>query len=61
MQCNVEDTSVLPRSGKNLCEWKQVRSGSIFTMAVNVNTCTIVKRIKCGTCGTRFFLNKVVI
>ena len=61
MQCNVEDTSVLPRSGKNLCEWKQVRSGSIFNRAVNGNTCTIVKPFKCGTCGTRFFKNKVVI
>ena len=61
MQYNVVDTSVLPHSGTNLCEWKQGRSGSIFTMAVNVNTCTIEKRFKCGTCGTLFFFNKVVI
>ena len=61
MQNNVEDTSVVPRSGKNLCEWKQVHSGSIFNMAVNVNTCTIVKRFKCGTCGTRFLRNLVVL
>ena len=57
MQCNVEDTSVLPRSGKNLCEWKQVRSGSIFTMAVNVNTCTNQN----VALVVHVFLNKVVI
>ncbi|KAK2155802.1 hypothetical protein NP493_2041g00007 [Ridgeia piscesae] len=61
MQYNVEDTSVLPRSGKNLCEWKQVHSGSIFNLAVNVNTCTIEKRLKCGTCGTRFLRNLVLL
>ncbi|KAK2152582.1 hypothetical protein NP493_2440g00000 [Ridgeia piscesae] len=61
MQCNVVDTSVLPRSDKNLCEWKQVTCGSIFNMAVNVKTWTIVKRFKCGTCGTCFLRNVVLL
>ena len=61
MQYNVEVTSVLPRSGKNLCEWKKVHSGSIFNMAVNVNTCTTEKRLKCDTCGTRFLCNLVLL
>ena len=60
MQYDVEDTSVLPCSGKNLCELKQVRSESIFNMAVNVNTCTIVKRFKCGTCR-RFLCNLALL
>ncbi|KAK2148906.1 hypothetical protein NP493_3113g00000 [Ridgeia piscesae] len=61
MQCNVVDTSVLPRSDKNLCEWKQVTCGSIFNMAVNVKTWTIVKRFKCGTCGTYCLRNVVLL
>ena len=35
----------------------KVRSGSVFNVAVNVNTCTIENRFKYDTCSTRVIPN----
>ena len=53
MQYNVEDTVCFHALVKSLVSGNKLnrRSGSIFNMAVNANTCTIGKRFKCDTCG----------